>query len=520
VVCQPGETARVWGEAKRSFPYTSAPHLAMGGGVIGSTGGFGPSRTGSSPVPPASRTKGRDPMSISVVILAAGKGTRMRTGRAKALAQVAGLTLVEWALSEAVSLDPEAISVVVGHEADTVRAVLPPDVSVAFQDPQLGTGHATQVGLVGLADIDTTIVVLPGDMPLITADSLRSLVDSHAGSGAAATVMTVDLADPKGYGRVVRDGNSVAAIVEESDATDAQRAITEVNTSVYVFDGAKLADALSRVKSDNAQAEYYLTDVIEILVSGGDSVGAVTVHPAEGLGVNTQAQLAYAGTVLRSRINAELLDAGVTMLDPGRVYIDAGVEVERGASILPDTYLSGTTTVASGAVVGPDVDARDSVIGKEATVRYSVLDQAIVGKGASVGPYAYLRPGAVLEDGAKAGTHVEIKASVVGKGSKVPHLSYIGDTKIGENSNIGAGTVTANYDGSNKHKTTIGDRVHIGSDSMLIAPVTIGDDAVTGAGSVITDDVPDGALGIERSDQKNVEGYAERRRKREERQKD
>jgi bifunctional UDP-N-acetylglucosamine pyrophosphorylase/glucosamine-1-phosphate N-acetyltransferase len=453
-------------------------------------------------------------MSISVVILAAGMGTRMRTGRAKALHLVAGMTLVDWALSEAVSLDPEAISVVVGHEAESVREVLPPDVSVVAQEPQLGTGHATQVGLTGLADIDTTIVVLPGDMPLITAASLRSLVDTHASAGSAATVMTVDLDDPTGYGRVVRDGAGVAAIVEESDASDAQRSITEVNTSVYVFDGEKLNQALSNVTSDNVQEEYYLTDVIEILVSGGDSVGAVAVPSDEGLGVNTQAQLAYAGGILRSRINSELLDGGVSMLDPGRVYIDAGVVVESGASILPNTYLSGTTTVAAGAVVGPDVDARDSVIGEDATVRYSVLDHAVVGNGASVGPYAYLRPGAVLREDAKAGSYVEIKGSVVGKRSKVPHLSYIGDAEIGEDSNIGAATVTVNYDGTKKHRTKIGDRVHIGSDTMLVAPVTIGDDAVTGAGSVITNDVPDGALGIERSDQKNVEGYAERRRKR------
>jgi bifunctional UDP-N-acetylglucosamine pyrophosphorylase/glucosamine-1-phosphate N-acetyltransferase len=427
---------------------------------------------------------------------------------------VAGMTLVDWALSEAVSLDPEAISVVVGHEAESVREVLPPDVSVVVQEPQLGTGHATQVGLTGLVDIDTTIVVLPGDMPLITAASLRLLVDTHASAGSAATVMTVDLDDPTGYGRVVRDGDSVVAIVEESDASDAQRSITEVNTSVYVFDGEKLSQALSNVTSDNVQAEYYLTDVIEILASGGHSVGAVAVPSDEGLGVNTQLQLAYAGGILRSRINSELLDDGVSMLDPDRVYIDAGVVVESGASILPDTYLSGTTTVAAGAVVGPDVNARDSVIGEDATVRYSVLDHAVVGNGASVGPYAYLRPGAVLKEDAKAGSYVEIKASVVGKGSKVPHLSYIGDTEIGEDSNIGAATVTVNYDGTKKHRTKIGDRVHIGSDTMLVAPVTIGDDAVTGAGSVITNDVPDGALGIERSDQKNVEGYAERRRKR------
>lgn len=453
-------------------------------------------------------------MTISVIILAAGKGTRMRTGRAKALYPLAGMTLVEWSISEAVSLDPEAISVVVGHDAESVRAALPPDVAVVVQEPQRGTGHATQVGLGGLATVDTTVVVLPGDMPLITAASLRTLVDAHDSSRAAATVMTVELTDPKGYGRIVRNGAAVTAIVEETDASDAQRSITEVNTSVYAFNGAKLSDALAQVTADNAQDEYYLTDVIGILVAGGDSVAAVTVPAEEGLGVNTHAQLAYAGGILRERINTELLEAGVSMLDPDRVYIDAGVDVAPGATILPDTYLYGATSVAAGAVVGPDVEARDSVIGTDAVVRYSVLDGAVVGDRATVGPYAYLRPGAVLKEGAKAGTHVEIKASVVGRGSKVPHLSYIGDTEIGENSNIGAGTVTVNYDGTNKHRTTIGDRVHVGSDTMLVAPVTIGDDAVTGAGSVITHDVPDGALGIERSDQRIIEGYSERRRRR------
>ncbi|KAA3637171.1 MAG: UDP-N-acetylglucosamine diphosphorylase/glucosamine-1-phosphate N-acetyltransferase [Armatimonadetes bacterium] len=462
-------------------------------------------------------------MSNSVVILAAGKGTRMRTGHAKSLHVAAGRTLLEWALHIADAVDPAEISVVVGHEADQVAAMCPSGVAVVTQEPQLGTGHATSVGLSGLKSLDATVVVLPADMPLVTPASLRSLVASHAASGDAATIMTVELPDPTGYGRILRTGNgasggNVSGIVEERDATPQQRAITEVNTSVYVFDGLLLADAIDKVTDDNDQSEYYLTDVIGILTAEGHSVGAVIVSEDEGTGVNTQGQLAEVAAVLRGRINAGFLEAGVAMTDPSRVYIDAGVSVSPGTTILPDTYLLGSTTVGEGAIVGPSVEARDSTISANAHVRYSVLDNAVVGERAVVGPYSYLRPGTVLEEGTKAGAYVEIKASVIGRNSKVPHLSYIGDAEVGEDSNVGAATVTVNYDGYNKHKTKIGDRVRIGSDTMLVAPVTIGDDAYTGAGSVITQDVPDGALGVERSDQRNIEGYAEKHRKRAEKE--
>ncbi|MEZ5176448.1 MAG: bifunctional UDP-N-acetylglucosamine diphosphorylase/glucosamine-1-phosphate N-acetyltransferase GlmU [Acidimicrobiia bacterium] len=457
-------------------------------------------------------------MSTSVIILAAGKGTRMRTGWPKALHMAAGRTLLDWAIDIARGAEPSEISVVVGYEGAAVDAACPDHVTVVTQEPQLGTGHAFQVGLAGLATLDTTIIVVPGDMPLITPASIQALIEEHTEAGNAATVMTVEMDDPTGYGRVVRSEGSVSAIVEERDATDEQRAIREVNTSVYVFDGPIASGAISGVTDDNDQAEYYLTDIVGILVEAGHRVGAVTVPAEEGIGVNSQAQLAKVSHILRQRINARLLDAGVTMMDPERVYIDAGADVASGAQILPDTYLLGATSVGPGAVVGPSVEAVDSMIGAGARVRYAVLDTAVVGADASVGPYAYLRPGAVLKEGAKAGTHVEIKASVIGKGSKVPHLSYIGDADIGEDSNIGAATVTVNYDGFEKHRTMIGDRVRIGSDTMLVAPVTVGDDATTGAGSVITRNVPPGALGIERNDQRNIEGYAEKRRKRAEKE--
>jgi bifunctional UDP-N-acetylglucosamine pyrophosphorylase/glucosamine-1-phosphate N-acetyltransferase len=453
-------------------------------------------------------------MSVGVIVLAAGKGTRMRTGKAKVLHSACGRTLLGWALDASVSLDPDEMSVVVGYQADEVAASLPAGPTAVIQEPQNGTGHAAQVGLSGFTQPHDVVIVLPGDMPLIRTETLSALIVQHMETGAAATVLAVELDDPSGYGRVVRSGDSVVAIVEERDATPQQRSITEVNTSVYAFDGLLLADALGRIGSDNDQGEQYLTDVVGVLVGDGHRVGALVADQEEGLGVNSQTQLAEAAAVLRLRINTDLLDAGVWMLDPSRVYIDVHVVVAPGAEIYPDVYLTGDTDIAAGSSIGPGTQIHDSRIGERSTVVNAVVSGATVGSDAKVGPFAYLRPGAVLADGAKAGTYVEIKNSQVGSGSKVPHLSYIGDTTIGEGSNIGAGTITVNYDGHEKHRTTIGDRVRIGSDSMLVAPVTIGDDAYTGAGSVITQDVPDGALGVERNDQKIIPGYAEKRRRR------
>ncbi len=455
-------------------------------------------------------------MSTSVVILAAGKGTRMKTGRAKVLHEAAGRSLLGWALHEAAAVDPKEIVVVVGHDSDEVTQTVPDGVTVVVQEPQLGTADAVRVGLGGLTGDAEHVLVLPGDMPLVTHESLGRLVEAHLTSGASATVMTVDLDAPDGYGRVIRSGDSVVAIVEHVDATPEQRLIGEVNTSVYVFNTAELAEVIAEITTDNAQGEYYLPDAIALLVAKGRTVTGVVVDETEGVGVNTHGQLAEVSAVLRSRINAQLMESGVSMLDPNRVYVDADVDVAPGATLLPDTYLRGTTTVGAGAKIGPGVEIDDSSIGEGATVRHAVLISAVVGANADVGPFTYLRPGAELKEDSKAGAYVEIKASVVGKGSKVPHLSYIGDAEIGEHSNIGAATVTVNYDGETKHRTKVGDRVHIGSDTMLVAPVTVGDDAYTGAGSVITHDVPDGALGIERSDQRIVEGYAEKRRKRSE----
>ena len=454
-------------------------------------------------------------MSVDVIVLAAGKGTRMNTDRAKVLHEAAGRSLLGWALASLSDVEPSAVAVVVGHQADAVSAACPEGVTPVVQDPQLGTGHAVQVGLSGLPDRDGTILVLPGDMPLIRPETLARLVAHHEEMGAAATILSVDLPDPHGYGRIIRDADGfVIGIVEERDATDAQRLVTEVNTSVYAFDGPSLRSAIHALDDDNDQGELYLTDTIAILAADGAHIEAVSASPEEGTGVNTQGQLAGVAAELRSRINGALLDAGVWMLDPSRVYIDADVDVAPGAMLHPDTYLSGGTSIGARSEVGPGVQLRNTTVGEGARVQHAVAIDSEIGDNALVGPFAYLRPGAVIRTGAKVGTYVEVKASEVGEGSKVPHLSYIGDTVIGSGSNIGAGTVTVNYDGYVKHRTTIGDGVRIGADTMLIAPVSVGDGAFTGAGSVITQDVPEGALAVERSSQKNVDGYADKRRRR------
>jgi bifunctional UDP-N-acetylglucosamine pyrophosphorylase / glucosamine-1-phosphate N-acetyltransferase len=453
-------------------------------------------------------------MTLGVIVLAAGKGTRMNSARPKALHHVAGRSLLAWALSVVAPLDPAETVVIVGDGADAVAAALPRDVGHVLQDPQLGTGDAVRIGLAALSDAVDSVLVVPSDMPLLTVDTLRSVVASQVASGATATVLSAVVADPTGYGRVVRDGDAVVGIVEHADAAVDQLAIGEINTSVYAFERAPLEGVIAGLSTDNAQGEYYLTDVVRLLVGAGGRIGAVVADESEALGVNDHAQLAAAGAALRWRINRRLLENGVQMLDPDRVYLDAGVEVAPGATIYPDVYLEGATTVAAGAVVGPNVHATDSAIAEGATVRWAVLDRASVGSHAVVGPFTHLRPDADLGEGTKAGAFVEVKNSTIGKGSKVPHLSYVGDTEIGEGSNIGAGTITVNYDGYQKHRTKIGDRVRIGSDTMLVAPVEIGDDAFTGAGSVITEDVAPGALAIERSPQQVIEGYAERRKRR------
>ena len=426
----------------------------------------------------------------AVVVLAAGQGTRMRSALPKVLHPVCGRTLLAHVLAAVAPLRARRTLVVVGHGRDAVTAALPEGVEAVVQEEQRGTGHAVRVALGALGGADGTVVVVGGDMPLLPAATLERLVAEHEGG---ATVLTARFAEPFGYGRIVRgDDGYVAAIVEERDATDEQRAIDEVNGGVYAFDAAALRDALGRLGTDNAQGEEYLTDAVALI----GRAKPVTGVEEELAGVNDRAQLAAVGAMLRDRILADLMASGVTVTDPATTWVDATVTVEPDATIEPFTRLRGSTRVETGAVVGPHAEVVD----------------AVVGPGATVGPFAYLRPGTVLGPRAKAGSYVEIKASTVGADTKVPHLSYVGDATIGERTNIGAATVVVNYDGRDKHKTVIGDDVRIGSDTMLVAPVEIGDGAYTAAGSVITRNVPPGALGVGRAYQRNVEGWVARRR--------
>ncbi len=458
-------------------------------------------------------------MTLTAMLLAAGKGTRMKSERAKVLAEAAGSPLVLWMYEAAVRAGAESIVAVVGYQADEVAAVLPGDVITVEQTELLGTGHAAAVGLKA---IDTrpgdTLLVLPGDMPLIRGETLRRLVDHHEATSAAATVLSVEVDDPTGYGRIVRSNGSVAAIVEHRDASRAELEITEINTSVYAFAATELGSALDGLGNHNDQGEFYLTDVVGQFAAGGNRVEAVLADAEEGAGVNSHAQLAGVAAQLRARINQFWMDQGVWLEDPATTYIDAGVTLEADAMVYAGTHLRGATHVAAGAQVGPEVHATDTTIGPGARVWYSVVRGAEIGAAAEVGPYVSLRPGTTLEEGSKAGTFVEIKNSVVGPGSKVPHLAYVGDTEIGVGANVGAGTIVANYDGYEKHRTKIGDGVKIGSNNVLVAPVALGDEAWTGAGSIITRDVAPGALAVSRSAQSEIPGYAARRRARAERE--
>jgi bifunctional UDP-N-acetylglucosamine pyrophosphorylase/glucosamine-1-phosphate N-acetyltransferase len=454
-------------------------------------------------------------LATHVIVLAAGQGKRMMSDLPKVAHVAAGRPMIGWVLDAVGSLNPDSTVVVLGHGADAVSPHLPADVTIAIQDEQLGTGHATSVGLGALGEVppEDTILVLYGDMPLLDAALLSRLADRP--DDVAARMVTSVFDDPTGYGRVIRgESGNVVEVVEERDCDEAQRAIAEINAGVYAFRAKDLIDALGGVSNENAQGEYYLTDVIGILVGRGQRLQPVEATPQEVIGINSHDQLSEARGLLQARTNQRLMESGVWMLDPDRTYVDDTVTIEPGARIYPGVHLEGETKVGAGAQVGPDVFAVDSIIGAGSTVWYSVLRKAILGEDCEVGPYASLRPGTVLEQGSKVGTFVETKNTTMGPGSKAPHLAYLGDATVGARTNIGAGTVTCNYDGYEKHETVIGDEAFIGSDTMLVAPVTIGDRAVTGAGSVITEDVGEGALAVERSEQREIPGYSQRRAER------
>lgn len=446
---------------------------------------------------------------LYVVVLAAGQGTRMKSPLPKVLHRAAGRPLLGWVLEAIEPLAPTETIVVVGHDAAAVAASLPDGVKAVVQPNQLGTGHATRLALEAIAPASNdTVLVVNGDMPLLTTDLLRRTVTSRDGRSAAMVSFSVD--DPAGYGRVLRTPTgALERIVEEKDATAEERSVREVNAGVFAFSAGLLRRAIAEIRSDNAQGEYYLPDVIPLMIKEG-GVAVVGAEPVEVRGVNSHDQLADAEAELRARINRQWQEKGVWMQDPERTYIDPGVQLASGVRLYPGVHLEGTTTVGEGAVIGPEVFAVDSQIGAGSRVWYSVLRKAEVGEEVEVGPYASLRPGTKLHNRSKAGTFVEIKNSTVHEGAKVPHLSYLGDATVGARTNIGAGTITCNYNGYEKYPTVIGEDAFIGSDTMLVAPVKVGDRAITGAGSVVTNDVPADALAVERNKQQEIPGYAQR----------
>ena len=452
-------------------------------------------------------------MSHVAVVLAAGEGTRMRSTLPKVLHPVAGRSMLAWVLEAVMETKPERTVVVVGHGADEVIAVLPEGVEHCVQTERLGTGHAASVALDHLGELmaGTGVLVLPGDTPLIDGSTLTALLDAHQQGGATVSLMSTVVDDPTGYGRIIRkDGGNVAAIVEQTDASANELTIGEINAGMYVFDATAMRRGLETITPENAQGEYYLPDLVAYSAGRGETVLAVRARPDQVSGVNTHSHLASAAAVLRSRLIEHWMQSGVRVVDPSTVYLDADVRIEPGALIHPGVHLEAGTVIGAGAVVGPEVFASSSSVEAGAKVWFSVLRDAIVGENCEVGPYASLRPGTVLHPNSKVGTFVETKNTVVGEGSKVPHLSYMGDASIGAGSNIGAGSITCNYDGFAKHRTVIGDGVFVGSDTMLVAPVTIGDGAMTAAGSTITDDVEPGALGVARGRQRNVPDFVRR----------
>jgi len=433
-------------------------------------------------------------------------GTRMKSALPKVLHPIAGRPMINWVLDAIRQAGVDQVVVVLGHGSDEIAPILPDGVIVAIQEEQNGTGHATQVGLDAMDVATGSVVVACGDTPLLKSQLISDVIAHHESGGFAATMVTAVMDDAGSYGRVERDANGrVLGVVEAGDATPAQLELKEINSGLFCFDREQLAASLSGLESDNAQGEVYLPDTLSRVDGPIDGMIADDASVVDG--VNTRVDLAACEAVIQAQLREQLMLGGVTMPDPTAVYVDAAVTVGQDTVLYPGVHLRGATTVGSGCTVGPDVVATNTSIADGAQVVSAHVVDSFVGPNASVGPFSYLRPGADIREAAKAGTFVEIKKSVIGPGSKVPHLSYIGDADIGEGSNIGAGNITANYDGFRKHRTVIGDGVKTGSDCVFVAPVTVGHDTMTGAGSIVTDDVPDGALAIARARQTNIEGF-------------
>lgn len=469
---------------------------------------------------------------VAAIVLAAGAGTRLKSKKPKVAHEILGKPLVNWVVDAAKGAGIQKVVAVVGHEAEQVLPLVQGECETAEQPERLGTAHAVQCALESpaLSGFEGSVVILSGDCPLITSETIKALADAQSENDAAAVVLTMRLDDPFGYGRIVREGFDLAAgaatgatvtrIVEQKDATPEEAGICECNSGFYCFDAESLREALREIGTDNAQGEYYLTDAMAVLRGKGQKTIALeSDDPEECLGVNSRKQLAEACRIKQMQINDALMDGGVTMIAPELVWCGPDVRIARDVTLHPNVTLIGdveigedttllpvtmlkNTHVGEGCTIGPNTRLYDTQVGNGCVVDETVAHEAVLEDAATSGPRAYLRPGAHLCEGAKAGTHVEIKKSVIGKGSKVPHLSYIGDTQMGEGVNIGAGSITCNYDGKNKHRTVIGDGTFIGSDTMMVAPVEIGDNVVVGAGSVITKNVPDNALAVARSREK------------------
>lgn len=453
-----------------------------------------------------------------IFILAAGEGTRMQSQLPKVLHKVLGQSIINHVIDATTQLNPSQLVVVVGAHRELVESEIKkvaPNAKIVVQEKRGGTGHAMRIALEQVKVAESTpILVLAGDIPLITSATLQLLVDTHMAEKNSATVLTAQIDDPDGYGRIVRDENDgILRIVEECDASEIEREITEINSSVYVFNSNDLIESLSKINNKNSQSEEYLTDAIGVLQSSGKRIEPVIMDDfIEILGVNDRFQLSECTALLRDRINLYWMKNGVTMIDPTTVWIDSTVSLASDVTIYPEVALSGDTTIESGVIIGSRTTLINCEVKSGAQIRDSYCDGAQIGVEANVGPFSYLRPGTILGKGVRVGAYVEVKDSHIGAGSKVAHLSYIGDATIGIGTNIGAATVTVNYDGIEKHQTQIGDYVRIGSDTMLVAPVSVGDGAYTAAGSVITEDVPAGSMGVGRARQRNILGWVLRKR--------
>ncbi|QSZ27467.1 bifunctional UDP-N-acetylglucosamine diphosphorylase/glucosamine-1-phosphate N-acetyltransferase GlmU [Aceticella autotrophica] len=447
---------------------------------------------------------------FSTLVLAAGLGKRMKSRHPKVVHKICGKAMIEWIIMNVKASGSDDIVVVVGHGAEEVKEILKDSVKYALQEKQLGTGHAAMLALSLLPD-KGDIMILTGDTPLITADNLKEFMKFHSKKNNAVTILSAIINDPEGYGRIIRDKDgNVIKIVEHKDATEEQRNIHEINSGIYIIKAEYLKKSLGLIKNDNIQGEYYLTDAVEIIKEMGGRIGAFNVKPEEVMGVNSRIQLSQAEKIMQMRINYKLMDKGVTLINPENTIIGPDVEVGIDTIIFPGTLIEGKTVIGEDCEIGPNCHIVSSRIGNGCKIEYSEILESQLGENIKVGPYARIRPDSIIHDNVKMGNFVEIKKSVIGKGTKVPHLTYIGDAEVGKNVNMGCGSIVVNYDGKKKHKSFIGDNVFVGCNVNLVSPVKIGSNTFIAAGSTITDDVPDGAMAIARSRQIIKEGWIEK----------